>query len=332
MNPEPMLAAKYDPERTLLHLQEDGFLYIQPKIDGMRVLFDNGIARSRSWKAWTNRYLQAFARDHSELIHGWDGEMVPGHSYNPEIFREAMSGLRSEDGSKDFTIYLFDNWDQSWAHFTYESRASAITSDLMDEIRIFQGDEYCVHVKLCPTWKVYSLDDIDRMETELLLAGWEGAILRRKGRGYKWGRSTAKEGSLTKLKRFEDAEATIIGVEVAYQNNNEAQQSAFGRIVRSAHQENLTEKDYVGALIVQFYKEFDGHSIAAPCREIALEPTQFNIGVFKGPTIEDRKVWFQNKDSLIGRIVKFTHQGYGGGYDKPRTPVFIGFRDPLDIS
>lgn len=333
----PMLASKYDPKITAKHLESDGFLLMQPKIDGMRVLFDDGLARSRSWKLWTNRYLKAFARDHAELIHGWDGEMVPGHSYDPNIFRDAMSGLRSEDGSREFTIYLFDNWDAGSAHWPYSARLLACWQDLMGtkwadnveydvesfvsdplpwEERRFTSPEYDVIVRLCPTFVVRTLEEIDIGEARLIAEGWEGGILRRAGRGYKWNRATTLEGALTKLKRFEDAEATIIGCQEALENQNEAKIGLLGYTSRTSHKGNLVPKGMLGTLEVAM---------------VGKPEVTFGIGVMKGVTHEERKALWLRKEELIGKVVTFSHQGYGGGYDKPRTPVFLRFRDPIDM-
>ncbi len=339
----PMLAAKYKPEATAQHLAWDRFGLMQPKIDGMRVLFDEGVARSRSWTAWTNRYLQDFAKDWADTIQGWDCEMIPGLVYDPTIFREAMSGCRAEDGASEFTLYLFDNFDPSWAGLNYIARLIACAKDLglapknlEDVIKLTSADvtwsvhgtgrstNYHVQVVLCPTKIVKSLEEIDYEEARLISLGWEGAILRRPSQGYKWNRATTNQGQLTKLKRFEDAEAIIVGYEHAYENANELTTSQLGYAKRSSHQENLRPKDYLGSLRVRLCEP----GTSSPCT-----PTiEFSIGVMRGYSQDDRRRLLQDGDKLLGQIVKFSHQGYGGGYDKPRTPVLLGFRNPLDIS
>jgi DNA ligase-1 len=315
--PRPMLAAKYDEACTAEHLKADGYLIMQPKIDGMRVLFDGGLARSRSWKLWTNRYLKAFAAEHAALTDGWDGEMVPGHSYDPEVFRKAMSGLRSEDGSREFTYFLFDNWTSK---NRYNIRRSQCEGELaLQSEYYFKGVDYHAKVVLCPEFRVRSIQEIDEGEAKLLSEGWEGAILRRPHSLYKWNRATSKGGELTKLKRFEDAEAVIVGLHPAYENQNEAQKSLLGYTTRSAHQANLVAKDYLGSMDCVLLQEGKRTDIT------------FNIGVFKGLSHEQRRELLLQGEALHGKIVNFSHQGYGGGYDKPRTPVFQRFRDVIDL-
>lgn len=318
------------------HLKTDGFVRQQPKIDGMRILGDDGIARSRSWTPWTNRYLQAFFRDYADMTHGWDTEGLPGlHTLDnpdPEVFRRAMSGLRSEDGSPEMTLFLFDNWDASWQKTAYDARYAAAVADVeatainlphdkwdhgYDGI-IFNGADYRVKVIPCPSYKVTSIDQIMEKHLQNMEAGWEGSMIRRHCAPYKWNQATINEGWLMKIKDVEDDEAVITGFEPAYANENEATVSALGLTKRSSHQGNLREKDYLGAWHVHLLRD---------------PSVQFKIGVLKGYTIADRRELLRlaREGKMFGKIIKFEHQGYGGGYDKPRAPVGISLRDPRDL-
>lgn len=55
--------------------------------------------------------------------------------------------------------------------------------------------------------------ELDAFESACLAEGYEGVMLRRMDGRYKPGRSTLREGLLCKMKRFADAEATVIGAE-----------------------------------------------------------------------------------------------------------------------
>lgn len=337
----PMLAATFEEARTVKHLAQDGYLLVQPKIDGMRVLIDNGLPRSRSWKVWTNSGLQAFAASNPEHMHGWDGEILPGiieETPTAEAFRQAMSGVRSADGSKTFTYYLFDNFDPSWARFTYEHRLIGIRNDLIgpeykdlhthdldtvilesggdDAYRMFHGEGFQVLVKLCPTYKVYTLEMLYALEQKFLDQGFEGAIIRRKGRGYKYNRSTALEGALTKLKRFVSFEAVITGVYPRQHNANVATVSDLGYTVRSAHKDNKVDMECLGGFHCYLY----GHP-----------EVEFDVGVFKDLDMDTKEALWRVRETLPGKIIECVEQGYKGGYDKPRTPIFHRFRDPLEL-
>jgi hypothetical protein len=358
----PQLAAKeYEPKITQRHLDEDKYLLIQPKIDGMRVLFDDGVARSRSWLPWTQEALQAFARDHADLSHGWDCEGTPGHIYDTEVFRRAQSEMRAADGNKQLTLWLFDNYDRSWAHYPYEARLSACIEDLCkgleeeEEILTchkiygkwdtpqvrFTTKEYDLLVKICPTFKVSTLQEIEAWEQQMFAAGWEGSMLKRRNRGYKWNRATTLEGNNTKLKRFKSGEAVIIGYEPWFQNQNELQTSALGYAKRTSHQENLAPIDRLGAwecMMLRYSEIIELQKLGSDeymdyiwARAQDSDRVKFRIGVFRGYSHSDRDQMWVERDSYLGRFAKFEDQDYSGGYDKPRTPVLVGFRDLIDL-
>lgn len=320
----PMLAAKFSEDIALRHIEEDGYLFVQPKIDGMRVLVSNGEARSRSWKLWTNTAMQKWAWESSVLMEGWDGEMLPGimsgdvdGEMNPTIFREAQSGLRAADGSKEFTYFLFDNFAPETMDYNYRARLTQLQKHFPAKgspSMMFEGLAYKVRVVVCPTHTVSTLDQLYAMEEDYLAKGFEGLIIRRWKSGYKYNRATQREGWLTKLKRFDDAEAEIIGFEPRYHNENEATVSELGYTARSSHQENLVAEDCLGALLLRL-----------------PSGVEFSLGVFKGLTYEQKVALWAQRDQLIGKHVTFKHQGFGGGYDKPRTPVFHGFRDSVEL-
>lgn len=318
----PMLAAKFDEARTEAHLKEDGHLLVQPKIDGMRVLHYNGEPKSRSWKTWTSAQMNYWAAGHRETLHGLDGELLPGllHEQGPDSFRRAMSDIRAEVGGTEFTYYVFDNFLEP--AIAYESRLERIVQRLGPHGMMIGPQGYKVQTVICPTIGVHSLDEIYQHEEKWLALGFEGVIIRRRLAPYKYNRATAREGWLTKLKRFEDAEAEIIGVEPRYKNNNEQKTNELGYSQRSAHQGNLEEQSAVGAFRVRLVG--DRTSVDGP-------PVEFNIGVFLGFGISDREALWIRRDELLGKVIKFKHQGYGGGYDAPRTPVMLGFRDPIEL-
>jgi DNA ligase 1 len=296
------------------HLDEAGFLWGQPKIDGMRVYIgDNLVPQSRSGKEWKNKPMRAWAQDHPSF-RGLDGEVVPGHTYHADSFREAMSGTRREHGSREFTFYAFDH--TTYAGHVYQKRLSAIR-DLVGRFSEFQESvEYHCRLVVCPTTRLETLQEVHDFEEQMILDAWEGSMLRRPDRAYKFGRSTNRGGELIKLKRYEDAEAIVVGYEAWKQNNNEPEQSPLGYQVRSSHQEGKKEIERLGAWKVELLTD----------RSVA-----FSIGVMQGVTHEDRNRMWQNREDYIGKILKFKFQGYEGGYDKPRQPVFLNWRSSSEF-
>jgi DNA ligase-1 len=320
----PMLAAKFEESRVQAILNEVGFMYMQPKIDGMRVLVDEEcIPRSRSGKEHKNKYLRAFCRDHPSL-RGVDGEIVSGLEYTADTFRESMSGIRAEEGSPEFTFFAFDYYLGDIAPQGYSTRRREVYNRLSNLVphpdvgSTIEGHPgaYTAKLVMCPQKEVRTLEEIAAYEEELLLAGWEGGILRHPDTPYKYNRSTPKDGALLKLKRFEDAEAVVVGYEPWYHNANEATQSPLGFTARSSHQENCVPLERLGALHVY----------------LRTDPSvKFKIGVMRGVDHSTRDRLWQDREALIGRICTFAHQGYGGGYDAPRTPVFLNWRSEHDL-
>lgn len=328
-----MLAAKFSERAFLEHVKLDGYLMVQPKIDGMRVLHHHGVPKSRSWKNWTSSALNHWSKDFKQLLHGLDGEMIPGlHYEDPEkdVFRRAMSEVRAMEGGQDFTYYIFDNFlEPQKAYWARLRDLKARIEEDPDPLCSSPG-KYNVLLKVCPTYKVTTLAELYQLEEEFLEQDFEGAIVRRPMAPYKYNRATTNEGWLTKLKRFEDAEAVIVEVIPRYKNNNEKVVNELGLSHRSAHQDNLEEQAMVGAFKCRLLQSRTPDlGLDAPVNYAIV--TEFNIGVFLGFGLANREVMWARREEFLGKIVKFKHQGYGGGYDVPRTPVLLGFRDPIDL-
>lgn len=312
----PMLAAKFDESKVQAILSETGFMFMQPKIDGMRAMIsEEALPLTRSGKEHKNKYLRQWCRDHPSL-RGLDGEVVSGHIYDPNTFRESMSGIRAEEGSPEFTFYAFDVFLGQVAEQGYNVRRQWVEGQIEHLGQSQENNGYHAKLVMTPTRQVRTLEEIAAYEQELLEHGWEGGILRHPNTPYKYNRSTPREGALLKLKRFEDAEAIVVGYEPWYHNANEATESPLGFTARSSHQDNQHAQERLGALHVELLTD---------------RSVKFKIGVMRGVTHTDRDRLWEHRDTLIGRICTFAHQGYGGGYDCPRTPVFLNWRSVADL-
>src|SRR6185312_2133715 len=115
----------------------------------------------------------------------------------------------------------------------------------------------------------------------------------------------------SKLKRFEDSEATIIGFEERMQNNNEATEDAFGHTKRSSHKDNLVPSNTLGTLLVKDIKN----------------GVEFGLGT--GFDDKIRKLIWDNKEKYLGKIVTYQYQKIEK--DRPRFPSWKGFRDERDL-
>ncbi len=293
----PMLAGKADMATLTFPV------LASPKIDGLRCLAMAGEPRSRSMKVLPNRHLQAEFQRCAASIEGLDGELMVGDPTAPDAFRTTTSAIMREDGQPDFRFIVFDRWDHT---LPYRERFSTVQAGLAS----------------MPSWVqpldcllITSMAELDQYESEILAQGYEGVMLRSLTGPYKQGRSSTREGYLLKVKRYEDAEAEIVGFEEEMHNGNEAQTNEIGRTKRSSHQENLVGKGTMGALVV---RGLNG----------GYAGVEFNIGT--GFDAAQRREFWTLRDSLLGRAVTYKHFAVGAK-DKPRHPVFKAFRDPMDF-
>jgi len=199
-------------------------------------------------------------------------------------------------GRPDITFHVFDVFN--------------ITAGYKDRYRYLQEVAWPEGVKIVPHVQIDTPQALRRYEETALAAGYEGIMIRGMHHGYKQGRATPSEGSLYKLKRFEDAEAEIIGVEERLHNGNAATVNALGHTERSHHQANFTGRGDLGALIV---RGLNGPYTGAV----------FNIGT--GFDDSDRQQLWDYRGSLPGKQVKYKFFPTGSK-DAPRFPVYLGMR------
>lgn len=273
-----------------------------PKIDGVRVLALNGVLYSRSMKPIRNKALiDKFLKSKYKDIN-FDGEITVVDKTDPNVYRITTSYVNSfdkeEDESHKFVINVFDILNVDDLDTPYIDRLKSIP-DFDDPL--FSKLEY----RVCNNNK-----EVLEYEQYCLNAGYEGIMIRSSNGKYKLGRSTLKEGIILKLKRFSDYEATIVGFVEEYKNLNEAKKNELGHTERSSAKDGLVPNGRLGALICKF------------------NDIEFNIG--SGFTHEERSEVWNNRDSYIGKLVKFKCFEVGVK-DAPRFPIFLGFRNPDDL-
>jgi len=266
-----------------------------PKLDGVRVIVYDGVVYSRNFKRIPNDHVQAlFGR---KECHGFDGELIVGDVTSDTVFQATTSGVMTGAGKPDVTLHVFD-YTGSIHHFS--SRHSELKK------RAYKQK----HVKVVPHVLINNIEELNAYEEECVAQGYEGIMIRDPKGKYKHGRSTTKEGGLLKIKRFEDDEAVVIGCEELMTNLNEQELDNLGHKVRSSKKEGLVPAGKLGALIVK-HKTFG----------------EFKIG--SGFTEDARIKLWRERDELKGRLAKFKYQP-SGVKDKPRFPVFLGFRNKID--
>ena len=264
-----------------------------PKLDGIRCLKIDGQIVSRNFKAIPNHFIRSVLED--VLVDGTDGEILIG-----KTFQACSSGVMSEDGEPDFVYHAFDLVTDSLS-MSYKQRLDNLKSTY---------DNSSQYVKVVPTKVVDSLEELLKYEDEALKAGHEGVMIRKVDGPYKCGRSTLKEGTLLKLKRFTDDEALVVGFEELMHNINTKEKDEFGNSKRSSKKEGMVPANTLGAL------------------QVRKGDVEFNIG--SGFDQVTRQEIWNNRASYLNKLVKFKHFEVGVK-TAPRFPVFLGFRDAADL-
>ena len=295
---KPMLAA------SLENFDSVKFpVYVTPKLDGIRCLKIDGNIVSRTFKPIRNAELAAAVKD--LLPDGSDGELIMGGT-----FQNTTSMVMSADkmiGNEKAYFYWFDYLVED-PKKSYLERMEDMKKFVEDHPEILTASPVKI-VPLVPT-EINTIEELLQYETKVLEQGFEGVMLRTAHGPYKFGRSTLKEGSLVKMKKFDDDEAIVIGFNELTKNINEKTKDEFGYAKRSSHKSGKVDQDTLGSLIVDW-------------RE-----TEFSIG--SGFTAEQRKEFWDQRNNLIGKLVKFKYFATGMK-DAPRFPIFLGFRSEDDM-
>lgn len=272
-----------------------------PKLDGIRAVVKDGILVSNTLKPIRNKYTQAlFGRNEYE---GLDGELIVGEPNSPDCYRNTNSGVMSIEGEPDVNFWVFDFCFASSGFQTRHASAMKFVNDYAPE-----------RIKIVPHSLIESRETLEIYESAVIDMGYEGIILRAIDGRYKFGRCTKKEAIAFKFKRFNDSEAEIVGSIELFRNMNEAVRNGAGNIERSSSALGKVPANTLGAWELR-----DIHT-----------GVEFECGCFRGVTDHEKEVWWKNRANLLGSIVKYKFFPYGVK-DKPRHPVFLGFRDEEDI-
>lgn len=222
---------------------------------------------------------------------GFDGELIVGSPTDINVYRNTVSQVMTQAGSFQ---------DVHWLVF-----------DLHDRL----GQPYLHRYRQIPSMRhehkpISTEAELLAFEQQAVSLGYEGLILRSFYQPYKFGRSTVREGGMLKLKRFEDAEAPVIDFEELYHNANPATLDERGYTKHSHHQKGKVPMNTLGALV------------------LIWEGQLFRIGT--GFTQADRDEIWRNQDYYRRRRAKFKYISTGMK-DLPRHPVFLGWRDTIDM-
>lgn len=277
---------------------------VSPKLDGIRCIMWGGVAYSRKLKPIPNKWIQQCL---NTLPDGFDGELIVGAPVNQSptdsVIQRTSSGVMSRDGRPDFTYYVFDWWhDDPDVGF----------GERLENVKISVG---YVDIPLIPVvnavahYPVGTIGALMDLEQKFVEQGYEGIMIRDIHGRYKFGRSTTKEGTLLKLKRFHDCEARIVDFVERMHNANEATTDNLGHTKRSTHKANKVPMGTLGALVCE------------------LNGTRFEVGT--GFTDAQRQMIWDDREAYRGALTKIKYQELTPD-GVPRFPVWLDFRSESD--
>ena len=271
---------------------------VSEKIDGIRCLITDEGPRTRSFKLIPNLILRSLL---SRIPFMYDGELIgEGLNYN-----ETQSLVLSREWNPSRPVILFKVFDNLGT--TNESYMDLDFYDRKERVYKYDYEDcgYQLYVRPVEQVLCYNRTDIERHYRYYLEnLKSEGIMIRSLDGRYKEGRSTLREGILIKLKPEDKDKGTVIGFEPLKSNLNPQEQDNFGLSKRSSSQGGLITLELVGNLIVRTEKWGE-------------------ISIGSGMTQDQRKLWFDNPDLIVGKIVEYKYQSLGMK-NKPRFPVLIG--------
>lgn len=301
---KPMLSGKAPTDLSTIKYP----VLVSPKLDGIRAVTRSGGLVSRNLKPIPNDHIQDML---AGLPPGLDGELICGHATDKGVMQKTASGVMARAGKPAFQYHVFDYVERPFRGFLERLKEAA---EIIENI---QDKELRDCLRLVPHTMVRSVEKLNMYEARYVNAGYEGIMIRHPHGPYKYGRSTVREGGLLKLKRWEDAEAVVVGVVEEMHNTNEATKDELGRTKRSSAKDGKVGKGTLGALVCTLDRDPNAPIIST-----------FEIGT--GFDATDRKMYWAIRDELPRRLVKFKYQELTLD-GVPRFPVFLGFRDAADM-
>src|SRR5258708_5636294 len=290
---KPMLASPIEDTSTLKFP-----VLASIKLDGIRATMQGGQLLSRNLKPLPNHNVQ---KKFAHLPEGFDGELILGDPADEHAFSKTTSIVMSMGAPADGVIFHSFDW---FSKSPFQERIIEVW-----HLRELKDTKFVDHIQ------INNEEELLAFEAKALEVGHEGVMVRSLDGPYKQGRSSVREGYLLKLKRFKDGEAKILSFVEEQENTNEAKTNALGHTERSSKKEGMVGKGALG--------KFEVIGINGPYKDV-----EFSVG--GGFTALMRQEYWTNRKKLVGKIVRYKYFPTGSD-DRPRIPVFLGFRDKRDM-
>lgn len=306
----PMLAAK---------LEDSDFgdltypMYASAKIDGIRCICHPVLGPvTRTLKPIPNRFIRDYLSD--PRFKWMDGEIIVNNPTANDAFNITQSAVMSFDGEPDFRYLVFDYFEAGH-RCTYSTRNEDVLAAINLAYSCVQ-DDYTRRVQHHMQCVIENAQDLAEFEEKCVSEGWEGIIVRSPMSYYKFGRSTLKQQGMLKVKRVEDFEAFVVGFEPLLINDNDAYQDNLGLQKRGYSKDGkIVDDTRIG--------KFKVVGLNGRWKDV-----EFKVG--SGLTDDERRKYRRNIDRLLGKSISVKYIP-AGSLEKPRAPIFKGFRTQIDF-
>jgi hypothetical protein len=199
IRPMPMLAHKFTDHKGKVEFP----VYVQPKLNGMRMLFDGEVGWSRGNKEVIPEVIQHLSYPQAKIYDTiLDGElMLP----NNVLLQESMKAIKKyrPELSPKLVYWVYD--------IVADKLNFGERIGLVDEM--FGGDDIWDDVPMnfirVPTYRCNNEAEVMRYHKQFTKDGFEGTMVRSPSGKYEIGK---RSYSLLKLKDFTDAEYRIVGI------------------------------------------------------------------------------------------------------------------------
>lgn len=198
----------------------------------------------------------------------------------------------SDDFNKNQSAFMTvgEKPDFIWYVFDYFKDPQSPTQERLEKLYQLVEKFDKPYIKFCPQFLVSNATEASNIYNQCLQDGHEGIVLKSKSGIYKFGRSTLKEGCCLKMKPFNDSEGCIIDV-------------------------------------IPSTKKKNGHVFMKNLK-VLWKGKEILIG--SGFTTKDRLMFFNNREMMKGRYIRFKFNSLTGN-NVPRFPVYCGMRDIVDM-
>lgn len=199
------LAEPYDPDKHEL----TGEWFVEPKLDGNRVVLIDGVGYSRNGKTYDTIGHIAKELETLSTQYIFDGELMGSKDFDEN---SGAARRKGEGDNLDLILNVFDvirkdEWVAGKTRTTKERKEDlSVLEDALEAIE--KAGKYKPHVRVVD-WKTVENPkhtDLMRFCDEYIAQGYEGAMMKRAAAPYIFKRSD----NVIKVKKFLDADGVVV--------------------------------------------------------------------------------------------------------------------------